>query len=107
MRNQDPHYDLPLLVENLKGYFLKDFFEHCFTCRLSDSTVSEDAGKEPRTAGNFGIGSQSLYKNSARSHPTGTSVENIEEGIAASKIPHCKNLAIFFLFLSKQFVLFH
>jgi hypothetical protein len=25
------------------------FIQHCFFCRLSDSTVSEDAGIEPRT----------------------------------------------------------
>jgi hypothetical protein len=39
---------------NIKGDFL-DFFlfkydtPHCFICRPSDSTVSEDAGIEPRT----------------------------------------------------------
>jgi hypothetical protein len=25
------------------------FIQHCFICRLSDSTVSEDGGIEPRT----------------------------------------------------------
>jgi hypothetical protein len=40
---------------NLKGYFLEflSFFmydiQHCFICRPSDSTVSENAGIEPRT----------------------------------------------------------
>jgi hypothetical protein len=30
--------------------FLKMYdIQHCFICRLSDSTVSEDAGIEPRT----------------------------------------------------------
>jgi hypothetical protein len=38
----------------LKGDFLDFFFfmydiKHCFICRPSDSTVSEDAGIEPRT----------------------------------------------------------
>jgi hypothetical protein len=42
-----------------RNYFFKgdfmDFFlfmydiQHCFICRPSDSTVSEDAGIEPRT----------------------------------------------------------
>ncbi len=39
-------------VKILKGDFL-DFFmydiQHCFICRLSDSTVSKDAEIEPRT----------------------------------------------------------
>ncbi len=39
--------------------------QHCFICRLSDSTVSEDAGIEPRTVA---IGSQ-RSNHSARSHP--------------------------------------
>jgi hypothetical protein len=29
--------------------FLMYFIQHCFICRPSDSTVSEDAGNEPRT----------------------------------------------------------
>jgi hypothetical protein len=33
------------------------FIQHCFVCRPSDSTVSEDAGIEPRTdCCDFGIG---------------------------------------------------
>jgi hypothetical protein len=37
---------------NLKGGFLIFFMsdiQHCFICRPSESTVSEDAGIEPRT----------------------------------------------------------
>ncbi len=36
--------------QNAGSYvFLKYFILHCFICRPSDSTVSEDAGIEPRT----------------------------------------------------------
>jgi hypothetical protein len=40
----------------LKGDFL-DFYDiqHCFICRPSDSTVSEDAGIEPRTVANTAL----------------------------------------------------
>jgi hypothetical protein len=31
------------------GFFVIYFIQHCFICRPSDSTVSEDAGTEPRT----------------------------------------------------------
>ncbi len=30
-------------------FFSLDCFQHCFICRPSDSTVSEDAGIKPRT----------------------------------------------------------
>ncbi len=47
---------MQLHEENKKGDFL-DFYlflmydiQHCFICRLSDSTVSEDAEIETRTA---------------------------------------------------------
>ncbi len=56
--------------QHLKGDFLDFFFfytifiiQHCFICRPSDSTVSEDAGIEPRTVattGDYGIGYQTL-----------------------------------------------
>ncbi len=50
------------------------FYSTCFLCRPSDSTVSEDAGIEPRTVATLAIGSQTLYRldlthNSARCHP--------------------------------------
>ncbi len=43
-----------------KGDFLEFFifiyvFQHCFICRPSDSTVSEDAGIEPRTDANLAL----------------------------------------------------
>jgi hypothetical protein len=34
-----------------QGDFFMFFIQHCFICRPSDSTVSEDAGIEPRTFG--------------------------------------------------------
>jgi hypothetical protein len=34
---------------NIYFYLLMCFIQHCFICRPSDSTVSEDAGIEPRT----------------------------------------------------------
>ncbi len=53
---------------NLKGDFFFLFFfmyniQHCFTCRPSDSTVSEDAGIEPRTV------ATRRSSHSARSYP--------------------------------------
>ncbi len=41
---------------------------HCFICRPSDSSVSEDAGIEPRTVLDFGFGSLTLHPHLARSH---------------------------------------
>ncbi len=41
-----------------KGYFLYFFMhiiQHCFFCRPSDSTVSEDAGIEPRTVATLAL----------------------------------------------------
>jgi hypothetical protein len=35
--------------------------QHPFICRPSDTTVSEDAGIEPRICCDFGIDSQTLY----------------------------------------------
>ncbi len=60
VRNGDK---LIVLFNNRKGGKLKkgnflDFFvliHHCFVCRRSDSTVSEDAGIEHRTVSDFGI----------------------------------------------------
>ncbi len=43
----------------LQPYFGLDFFmfyiQHCRICRPSDSTVSEDAGIEPRTVATFAL----------------------------------------------------
>ncbi len=57
----------------MKGEFFDFIFlmyciQHCFICRPSESTVSEDAGIEPRTFANFVIGSHSNH--SDRSHHT-------------------------------------
>jgi len=68
-------------LESLKGNFLKlkTFFmyniQHCFICHPSDSTVSEDAGIEPRTVATTALAvirsnhSARSYPQSARSHP--------------------------------------
>ncbi len=42
--------------------------QHCFICRPSDSTVSEDAGIEPRTVATLALTARSS-NHSARSHP--------------------------------------
>ncbi len=38
-----------IFVYQLRGEFFQYFIQHCFICLPSDSTVSEDAGIEPRT----------------------------------------------------------
>ncbi len=51
----------------LQGDFFYDDIQHCFICRLSDSTVSEDAGIEPRTVATMALAvKRSIH--SARSH---------------------------------------
>jgi hypothetical protein len=57
---------------NLKGDFFGFFFfmyvnKHCFICRPSDSTVSEDAGIYPSTVATFTLIAR-RYNHSARSH---------------------------------------
>jgi hypothetical protein len=43
------------------GFFLFMYIiQHYFICRPSDSTLSEDAGNEPRTGRDFGIENDSL-----------------------------------------------
>jgi hypothetical protein len=46
--------------------FFQYFIQHCFICRPSDSTVSEEAGSEPRTTAWL---SDRRSNHSARSHP--------------------------------------
>jgi hypothetical protein len=58
---------------NLKREFLDFFFfmydiQHCFICRPSDSTVSEDAGIGPRTVATTALAVRRT-NHSARSHP--------------------------------------
>ncbi len=43
------------------------YIQHCFICRLSDSTVSEDAGIEPRTVATLALAIR-RSNHSARSH---------------------------------------
>jgi hypothetical protein len=44
------------------------FVQHCFTCRPQDSTVSEDAGIEPRTFATSALAVK-RSNHSVRSHP--------------------------------------
>jgi hypothetical protein len=73
------HFTTPTLLRNstvcmfLKGDFclfsvLYSLFRHCFICRPSDSTVSEDAGSETRTVGTVALTARRSNR-SARSHP--------------------------------------
>ncbi len=51
--------------------FCKYLIQHCFVCRPSDSTVSEDAGIEPRTVATWALttlGYRSHPQNAATSH---------------------------------------
>jgi hypothetical protein len=45
------------------------FIQYCFICRPSDSTVSEDAGIEPRTVATSALDVRRSHPHSARSHP--------------------------------------
>ena len=59
------------LIFFVKGGFLGFFMyciQHCFICRLSDSTVSEDAGIEPSTVATLALAAR-RSNHSARSHP--------------------------------------
>ncbi len=62
---------------SLRGIFLDFFFvyciQHCFICRPSDSTVSEDAGIEPRTVATTAL-TVRRSNHSAKSHPLHYSV---------------------------------
>ncbi len=54
---------------NFFGFFLFMYdIQHCFICRPSDSTVSEDAGIEPRTVATTAL-AVGRSNHSARSHP--------------------------------------
>jgi hypothetical protein len=49
-------WNLPSLKGDFFGLFLLIYdIQHCFICRLSDSTVSEDAGIEPRTVATMAL----------------------------------------------------
>jgi hypothetical protein len=49
-------------VRYLKRGFFMYAVKHCFICRPSDSTVSEDAVIDPRTCWDFGIDSERAYQ---------------------------------------------
>jgi hypothetical protein len=56
-------------------FFVMYFIQHCFICLPSDSTVSEDAGIEPRTVATR----LDLIHYSARSHPQlGNGTQNMQ-----------------------------
>ncbi len=49
------------LIYSADFFFFMYVIQHCFICHPSDSTVSEEAGIDPRTACyDFGIDSQTL-----------------------------------------------
>jgi hypothetical protein len=63
-----------------KNFFKRGFFgffsfgyiiKHCFICRPSDSTVSEDAGIEPRNVATLALTARRSDQ-SAMSHPQST-----------------------------------
>jgi hypothetical protein len=56
-----------LLKGDILDFFMYDI-QHCFICRPSDSTVSEDAGIEPRTVATTALAVR-RSNHSARSHP--------------------------------------
>ncbi len=59
------------------------FIQHCFICRPSDSTVSEDAGIEPRTVATSALGVR-RSSHSATSHPLSAT----SHPLSATSHPH-------------------
>jgi hypothetical protein len=56
-----PYFDTSEKKNFKRGiFFFKNCIQHCFICRPSDSTVSEDAGIELRTVNDYGIDFQTL-----------------------------------------------
>jgi hypothetical protein len=53
------------------GFFLFYMYDiqHCFICRPSDSTVSEDAGIEPKTVATTALALRCSNHSAARYHP--------------------------------------
>ncbi len=58
------------VAEFQQEFFFMYFIQHCVVCRPSDSTVSEDAGIEPRTVATSALAVR-RFNHSARSHPHG------------------------------------
>jgi hypothetical protein len=60
-------------------FFMYDI-QHCFICRPSGSTVSEDAWIEPRTVSTTALTDRrSASNHSARSHPLETEINKYEQ----------------------------
>jgi hypothetical protein len=53
---------------DLQSFYIRYDIQHCFICRPSDSTVSEDAGIEPRTVATTALAVR-RSNHSALSHP--------------------------------------
>ncbi len=60
------------IVGDFFGFLCISFIQHCFICRPSDSTVSEDAGIEPMTVATSALAVRHS-SHSATSHPQATS----------------------------------
>jgi hypothetical protein len=61
-------WDKTLFYIHLAWIFFMHFMQHCFICRPSDSTVSEDARFAPRTVATLAL-SVRRSNHSDRSHP--------------------------------------
>jgi hypothetical protein len=46
---------VPVLTARLNFNFFMNYVKHCFICLPSDSTVSKDAGIDPRTVVTFAL----------------------------------------------------
>jgi hypothetical protein len=44
-------FDFPAILVSIFKYYI----QHCFTRRPADSTVSEDAGNDPKTVATFAL----------------------------------------------------
>jgi hypothetical protein len=60
-----------ILTEGFFVFIFIYYIQHCFICRLSDSTGSVDAGIEPRTVATLTLTAR-CYNHSARPHPYST-----------------------------------
>jgi hypothetical protein len=75
--------------------------QHCFICRPTDSTVSEDAGIEPRTVATTAL-TVRCSNHSAKSHPQYIIVEISKAGAEAfspQKHPSLQNMKILYFYI--------
>ncbi len=76
-------------IYTLKGDFWIFSFiydiKHCFICRPSDSTVTEDAGIEPRTVATTALAVR-RSNHSARSHPDACRIRMFTTGRNLPKV---------------------